>query len=283
MVRCGGETHGEVPRLLRWDVSKPQIREAVRPQWKVGHRHQRRCRAENMIVYERWVRLGQLLDCKCEQPAAWSNQSQLRNLQSWCQGKIRSPRFKIIKNFRTATAEQYPKHGPFQAQSPGAAVVICSQRLGNRSSAKKLGLRGHDEFTESLSCWEVGGRNPAADLDYKADFGSAVMGWELASARPAWGQGGGSASRWDSQGMASAETEPTGDRDTKKCILRNWFTWWRGLAGWKLRQGPMLQAHGWNSFSPETQFLLLKLSTDWTRPTQIISGHPEFKPEDGGC
>lgn len=55
-------------------------------------------------------------------------------------------------------------------------MVICSQRLGNRSSAKKLGLRGHDEFTESLSCWEVGGRNPEADLDYKADFGSAVMG-----------------------------------------------------------------------------------------------------------
>ena len=269
---------GEVPRLLRWDVSKPQIRQAVRPQWKVGHHHQLRTQ-----LYMRWVRVGQLLNCKYEQPAAWSNQSQLCNLQSWRQGKIRSPRFKIIKNFRTAKAEQHPKHGPFPAQSPGAAAVICPQRLGNRSSAEKLGLGGHDEFTESPSCWEVGRRNSAADLDCKADFGRAVVGWELASARPAWGRGGGSASRWDSQGMASAETEPIGDRDTKRCILRNWFTWWRELAGWKLTQEPMLQSHGSNSSSLETWFLLLKLSTNWTRPTQIISGHPEFKPEDGGC
>lgn len=37
------------------------------------------------------------------------------------------------------------------------------------------------------------------------------------------------------------------------------------------------------NFFLENLVFALKLSTDWTRPTQIISGHPEFKPEDGGC
>lgn len=47
----------------------------------------------------------------------------------------------------------------------------CKQK-----QCQKVGAGGHDEFTESPSCWEVGGRNPAADLDCKADFGRAVVG-----------------------------------------------------------------------------------------------------------
>lgn len=99
----------------------------------------------------------------------------------------------IIKNFRTVKAEQHLKHGPFQAQSPGAAAVICPQRLGNRSSAEKLGLGVIDEFTESPSCWEAGGRNLQLISTARLTRESSR---ELRAGTSDWPQrGGGSASR----------------------------------------------------------------------------------------
>lgn len=62
--------------------------------------------------------------------------------------KTGDPRFKVIKNVKTATAEQHTKHRPSHTQSAGAAQVTSPQSLGNRNGAPKLGLGRWDDFTE---------------------------------------------------------------------------------------------------------------------------------------
>lgn len=135
----------------------------------------------------------------------------------------RSPRFKIIKNFRTAKeTEQHPKHmGPFQAQSPGAARTCAHRGLAAEAVPKSWGWGVTMSSRKVRAAGRLSGRNPAADLDCKADLGGDG-GLELASTEPSLRRQGGSASRvrFSRNGFCRDKNQ-LGIRDTKRCILRN--------------------------------------------------------------